>query len=191
MDTVAIRHQVTSERRRRVLPSRSAPAIGAAMAFALGLAACGGPSAAQTASQELNAGIAAQKAHDYGTATTDYEKVLKAEPKNKYALYDLGDVEQFEGQDAAAATHYLKALAVDPNFELAIFNLGVLSQATHPAIARTLFEQALRIDPRDSFAHLHLGKVLIALGLKKQGDQQIRKAIQLNPSLASQAPPGS
>ena len=97
-----------------------------AVVAAAALAACGGPSASQSAGVSVTAGIAAQKAGDYGTATTDYEKALKVEPKDVYALYDLGDVEQYQHQASAAAEHYQEALAINPHYEYALYNLAIL-----------------------------------------------------------------
>ena len=157
----------------------------------VGLASCGGPSSSATASQDLSAGIAAQKAGDFGTASTDYEKVLKIEPKNVYALYDLGDVEQFQHQDAAAQTHYLMALAVSPKFENALYNLAILDAKADPRQAKVLYLQVIALTPHDAPAHLNLGKVLLALGEAKAGDAQINLAIKLDPSLKHDAPAGS
>ena len=168
---------------------------GVAVAFAIGgasvLAACGGPSAAQSANTTLTAGITAQRAGDYGTATTDYEKVLSIQPKNQYALYDLGDVEQFQHQSAAAETHYKQALVINPKFENALYNLAILETPSDPAGAKALYLQVIAITPQDAVARLNLGRVLLTLGLKKAGDAQINLAVKIQPNLKSQAPPNS
>jgi len=159
-----------------------------ALAGAAALSACGGPSATATASQNLSAGIAAQRAGNYGTATTDYSKVLNAEPKNVYALYDLGDVEQFQHQDAAAATHYQEALAVNPKFENALYNLAIIDSKSKPQQAKVLYLEIVALYPRDAVARLNLGRVLLTLGEKKAAATQINLAVNLEPSLRSQAP---
>jgi tetratricopeptide (TPR) repeat protein len=169
-------------------PRRTVGAAFLAMAGAASLSACGGPSATATASQDLAAGIAAQRAGNYGTATTDYSKVLNTEPRNVYALYDLGDVEQFQHQDAAAATHYEQALAVNPKFENALYNLAIIDSKSKPREAKVLYLEVVALYPNDAVARLNLGRVLLTLGEKKAADTQINLAVNLEPSLRSHAP---
>jgi len=171
--------------------ARAAALVATLAMGTLGLASCGSSSPSDTASTDLVAGIAAQKAGAYGIATTDYEKVLKIQPNNVYALYDLGDVEQFLHQDAAAKTHYLMALAVSPKFSNALYNLAILDAKSDPRQAKVLFLQVIALTPNDAAARLNLGKVLLALGEKKAGDAQINLAIKLDPSLKHDAPAGS
>jgi Flp pilus assembly protein TadD len=170
---------------------RTIAVIALASAGAVALAACGGPADSLSANQALAAGIAAQRAGHFGTATTDYAKVLSSEPKNSYALYDLGDVEQFQGQDAAAATHYHQALAVAPEMESALYNLAILDSTSAPATAKALYLKVIAQSPRDAVARLNLGRVLLLLGQKKSGDAQIELAVNLEPRLKSLAPPTS
>jgi Flp pilus assembly protein TadD len=168
---------------------RSLAAVALATAGAAALAACGGPAASLTASQALAAGIAAQRGGNYGVATTDYAKVLSTEPKNAYALYDLGDVEQFQHQDAAATTHYHEALAVQPTMENALYNLAILDSTSAPATAKVLYLKVISQSPKDAVARLNLGRVLLLLGQKQSGDAQINLAVSLEPSLKNLAPP--
>ena len=163
-------------------------ACAAALAGAIVLSSCGGPSAAQSAQQTLAAGISAQRAGDYATATTDYEKVLQTEPKNAYALYDLGDVEQFQHQDAAAAVHYQQVLAINPKFENALYNLAIIDTKTAPHTAVALYGQVITMFPHDAVARLNLGKLLLSLGQRGAGLAQIHVAVAIDPTLRSQAP---
>jgi Flp pilus assembly protein TadD len=171
---------------RRAIAAGALVTAGAAL-----LTACGSSGASLSIKQTLAAGIAAQRAGNYGTATADYAKVLNAQPKNAYALYDLGDVEQFQHQDAAAATHYQQALAVQPNFENALYNLAIIDSKSHPAEAKVLYLQVIAMSPRDAVARLNLGHVLLLLGDKKSGNAQINLAVNLEPSLKSLATPSS
>ena len=170
---------------------RAAVAGAFAAAAATLLAACGDSGASLSIKQSLAAGIAAQRAGNYSTATVDYAKVLSAEPKNAYALYDIGDVEQFQHQDAAAATHYQEALAVQPNFENALYNLAILNSKSHPAEAKALYLQVIALSPRDAVARLNLGRLLLLLGEKRSGDAQINLAVNLDPSLKGLTTPSS
>ncbi len=157
---------------------------------AAALSACGGPSAAQGAAQNITAGIAAQGAKQYASAAKYYEKALASQPKDATALYDLGDVEQLEGLDSAAKTHYLAALAIDPTFASAMYNLAILDAKSSPAEAEALYEQVLKMYPKDADVHFNLGYVLISLGQKSAGLAQINEGIKLDPALASRVSKG-
>jgi tetratricopeptide (TPR) repeat protein len=169
-----------------------ATVIGAiAVVASVTLAACDDPSASQSAGQSLTAGIAAQRAGDFGTATTDYEKALNVEPKNVYALYDLGDVEQYQHQYSAAAEHYQEALAVNPHYEYALYNLAILDSRSDPAAAKALYLEVIQLYPHDAVAHFNLGKVELRLHEHEAGDREINLAIKIEPGLKKQAPPNS
>ena len=112
------------------------------------LAACGGPTAAQAAAKDLAAGIAAQNSGDYAAATTDYNKALAQVPTDADALYDLGDVEQFQHLYTAAESNYRAALAIDPNFIDAMYNLATLVTTSSPTEAEVLYEAV-------SYTHLN------------------------------------
>jgi tetratricopeptide (TPR) repeat protein len=181
--------RIFDSRGRRAARSAALGAI--AVSASVVLAACGSPSASQTAGQNVTAGIAAQKAGDFGTATTDYEKALKSEPKNVYALYDLGDVEQYQHQFSAAAEHYQEALAVNPHYEYALYNLAILDSTTDPSAAKALYLELISQFPHDAVAHFNLGKVELRLNEKAAGDTQINLAVSIEPSLKKQEPPNS
>lgn len=168
---------------KRILVACGVAALGAAL-----LAACGGSPATVATSQRLADGIAAQRAGDYAVAAADYEKVLKAHPSNVYALYDLGDVDQFLHKGQAAMQRYNQVLAIDPTFENALYNMAILESKTDPEASKALFLEVVSESPRDGVARFDLGKVLLTLGETKQADAQITQAIRLEPSLKSLEP---
>ena len=144
---------------------------------ALLLSACGsGGSGSQSIAQNLTAGIAAQNAGNFASATAYYEKVVAVDPTNATALYDLGDVDQLQNLDASARARYLSALAIDPNF---------ISANTSPNNARVLYQQIIKLEPSYANAHFNLGYVLLSLGQKSAGLAQINKGVRLDPSLKS------
>jgi tetratricopeptide (TPR) repeat protein len=155
------------------------------------LAACGGPSAGESADKQVTAGIAAQRAGDYGIARTDYQQALREEPQDVYALYDLGDVEQYQHDDTAAAKHYQEALAVNPHYEYALYNLAILDTSSDPAAAKALYVEVIQQYPRDAVAHFNLGKVELHLHELKAGLAQIDLAVAIEPALKKQAPGNS
>jgi len=168
--------------------SRGVGALALSAALAVFAAACNDPSPTATAAQNLELGVAAQEAGNYATATTDYNKVLAAEPENVAALFDLGDVEQFEHLNSAAESHYRAALAVDPNYVPAMYNLATMEATSSPVDAEVLYQQVIRLSPNDADAHFNLGFVLISLGEKAQGAAQLAIAEKLDPSLKSRVP---
>jgi tetratricopeptide (TPR) repeat protein len=166
--------------------SRGFSLIAVGVTSALLLSACGsGSSGSQSVAQNLQAGIAAQNAGNYGSATQYYDKVLASDPKNAAAMYDLGDVDQMQNLLASAKVEYLDALAIDPKFLSAMYNLAVLEANTSPNGARVLYEQIIKLSPKYADAHFNLGYVLISLGQQKAGLAQINEGIRLDPSLKS------
>ena len=133
--------------------------VAVGMTSALLLSACGGGSAAQSEAQNLTAGIAAQNAGDYATATQDYNKVIAADPQNATAMYDLGDVDQLQNLDADARARYLAALAIDPKHGAWLTPGGVrrtlpqtasLKLVAISSQARKADKGAIRFDPDGS-----------------------------------------
>ena len=166
--------------------SRGFSVLTVGVTSALLLSACGSsPSASQSIAQDLTAGIAAQNAGNYASATQYYEKVLASDPKNATALYDLGDVDQLQNLDQDAKVRYLAALAVDPNFISALYNLATLEASATPNSARALYEKIIKLEPKYADAHFNLGYVLISLGQQSAGLAQINEGIKLDPSLKS------
>lgn len=168
------------------IPERRGRVVGicvTAAACALSLAACGGPSAAQSVTSLLSAGISAQNSGDNATASKDYNAVLTMQPKNVYALFDLGDVQQYMGKDSAARSSYFHVLAINPNYEPALYNLATLEAKTDPSVARSMYLQVIRLSPKDADAHFNLGYVLISLGQTSAGQAQLSIAVRLDPHL--------
>ena len=165
------------------------------VAAAFGLAACsddsnpGGPSG--DAEQILNQALTAHAAGKLDRAVDLYEQVLVLDPQNRFAYYNLGLIDQTRGDDAAAADQYEQAIAVAPDFTPAIFNLAIIRAkqgATDEAIG--LYRDVIAIDDTDARAHLNLGFLLIASGERKEGQRELDRAVELDPSLASRIPGG-
>lgn len=161
--------------------------IGGAAAAGAMLAACGGSSALSFNQLLLN-GIAAQRAQSYAIAAKDYEKAIRLQPKNVNALYDLADVQQFQGKVSSAASGYAEVLSLSPDYENAMYNLALIEAKSDPAAARALDQRVVAMSPKDGPARLNYGRVLLALGQKKAAEAQFRLAVQLDPSLRSQIP---
>lgn len=158
--------------------------------IALGATACsdGGSdsngSPAELADAALSAGLKAHAAGDLDAATADYNKVLKYDPTNKYAFYNLALIDSANGNDGLAEAKYRLALESDPNYEPALFNLAILrTNADDPDEAMELYKRAVDVEPGDASAWLNLGLLQRANGQKKLGNKSVIKAIALDPSL--------
>jgi tetratricopeptide (TPR) repeat protein len=160
------------------------------LALALAVTGCfGGKSGAQRAQDSLTKGLQAHQAGRIDEAMKDYRDVLKADPENKWAHYNIGQIEQSQGQAAAAESEYRKVLSIDPNFEFALFNLAIIrANAGAKQEAVELYRRAITVNPNNASAHLNLGFALIDLGQKTAGDRELRAAVNIDPTLSSRVP---
>jgi len=62
----------------------------------------------QLASTELSQGLAAQVAGQLDVAAADYNQVLKNDPKNKFAYFNLGVIAQGQGNNPQAETDFAR-----------------------------------------------------------------------------------
>ena len=150
------------------------------------LAACGDTTGPPTPEgQLLNAGLAAQASGHDQTALDYFQQVLKQDPANKYALYDIGLIYQKQGKTAAAEGEYRAALISDPNYVPALFNLAILRTKEAPYESIDLYRHIIALQAGYAEAHLNLGYVLRDVGQVTEGNGEIAKALQLKPTLAS------
>jgi tetratricopeptide (TPR) repeat protein len=136
----------------------------------------------------LQSGMAAHKSGRLGEAAQDYQKALVYDPKNQWAHYNLGLIEQLQGQNAAAVADYRAALAMDPNLVSAIYNMAILRAGPAPLEAIELYRRAIGVQPDMALAHLNLGFLLIAQGQQAEGTAELNQAVKLDPSLKPRLP---
>jgi tetratricopeptide (TPR) repeat protein len=166
---------------------RGAPVIAVGLLGAVLLAAgCSNSSTSSSGTQAsalLRAGLQAQAHGDVAQAQSEYRAVLKIDPSNVYAFYNLGVIAQTGRSTDQAADDYQRALAADADYTPALYNLATMEAGTAPKQAAALYEKVVRLDPKDAKAHLNLGIVLKGLGKGTQGDAQIAQALRLDPAL--------
>lgn len=187
-------------------PARSAPprvgtrrrrgaaaALVAALALGPLAAACSSTGTPSTtpAERTFTAGLAAEASGNRALAVADFLAVVKQDPRNKFAWYDLGDIAGQAGQPAQAESDYRRSLGIDPDYVPALYNLAVLETAGTPADAAALYQRVLHLAPGNAEAHWNLGYVLQTLGRTSAGDAQIATALRLDPSLARRARTGA
>ncbi|MFD4144669.1 tetratricopeptide repeat protein [Streptomyces sp. NPDC058572] len=133
----------------------------------------------------VETGVAQMNRNDLAGAKTTFKKVLKADPGNKYAWYNLGVMAHWSNEQAAARKSYDKALKADPKFGPALFNEAVLIQANDPDRAVVLLKRAIASNPKASTAHFLLGEILA-----KKAKDSFARAVEIDPKLRSQVPAG-
>lgn len=192
MSTVVIHRP----RRRR---HRIATAVILGAVLAWGGTACSGGSASgpgeassiapdgEKAGAALEAGLAAHAAGDLTEAAEHYDEVLKYDPPNKYAFYNLALIDEASGNYGLAEEKYRTALETDPAYGPALFNLAILRTSRAPEEAIELYQRAVAADRKDAAAWLNLGLLLRAAGQERDGDAAVRKAVNLNPELQDPA----
>lgn len=136
----------------------------------------------------LETGLAQSRYQDREGAERTFRRVLKLDPRNKIAWYNLGVLAHQDGKATDARDAYDKALKIDPAYTSALFNEAVLLESSEPERAVQLLRRAIAVNPKASTAHLRLG---LALAKKDQDDDardSFRRAVALDPSLHSQVP---
>jgi Flp pilus assembly protein TadD len=136
--------------------------------------------------QALDVALAAHADGDINSAEALYEKVLDLDEDSKFAMYNLGLIDQTRGQVDAAETRYREALEIDPMFPPALFNLAIIRTGKGDTTeAISLYWKAITVNGDDAGAHLNLGLLLKETGDPVGGDAEINRALELNPALKS------
>jgi Tfp pilus assembly protein PilF len=168
------------------------------------ISACSSPAASpggsvapnnQSPSQLINSGLAALNAGNDQTARTDFNNVLTTDPKNKagdnkIAYFDLGVIDQNQGNTSASEAEYHDALNLDPTYVLALYNLGVEEAVKDPQEAITLYRQVLASEPTYVEAVYNLGLLLYQNGQVPEGQAYLTQALKLDPSYRKLLPAG-
>ena len=175
--------------------------VGVAVATGLLVSSCASPAAtnsglsSQSPAQLINSGLAALNAKNNQTARTDFDQVLKIDPDNKQgdnkiAYFDLGVIDQSQGNTTGSEDEYNNALNLDPNYVLALYNLGVEVAGSNPADAISLYRRAVASEPSYVAAVYNLGLLLYQHGQVAEGQTYLAKAIAMNPSYQKLLPAG-
>jgi tetratricopeptide (TPR) repeat protein len=162
----------------------------------LATAAAGGcavrKSNADWASEALSRGLQAHGQGRVEEAAGAYREVLRYDPANKYAFYNLGVLDQSAGRNVAAENNFRLSISSDPNYVPALYNLAILRTAAGAVPeAIDLYRQAISIEPNNPALHLNLGFALRSIGQQQEGDAAIRQAQDLRAASSQPAPGGA
>ena len=147
------------------------------------------PSAAASAAGDaLQRGLAAHTAGRIDEAISLYYQVLAKDPTNKFAFFNLGQIEHTRNHPAAAEAFYRLALESDKNMTSALYNLALLRQAAgDSAESAALLRRFVQTIPNDGPSHWNLGLALRSLGQTAEANAEFARAQQLDARLVPPA----
>lgn len=163
----------------------------AAVVLGAGLSACGGGSSGGknvSPANTLAAAIQLQQQGKLDQAKQLYEQVVKAEPKNYYAQYDLGVIAQNSGDNQGALADYGAALTANPKYVPALYNEATIYAASDPTLAISTYRQVIALQPVAPTAELNLGLLEVKNGEPKKGVKDLSIAITQDASLVAKVP---
>lgn len=128
---------------------------------------------------------AAINAGRFDEASSHYRDVLRRDPSNKFAFFNLGMLAQLSNRGAEARDFYSRALRSDANFLPALFNLAILDEANgNNRAAEGLYRRAIREHPDHAASRYNLGLLLIKEGRTEEGQAEIDRATEMDPGLS-------
>ncbi|HTW21238.1 MAG TPA: tetratricopeptide repeat protein [Mycobacteriales bacterium] len=165
----------------------------AALIVALGLtvASCSGSSPAgrtNTTAATLAAALQLQQQGNLDQARQLYLQVIKAQPNNVYAHYDLGVMAQSAGDDTGALADYRAALTANPAYVPALYNEATIYAKSDSRLAMRTYQRVIALQPVAPTAELNLGLLEIRQGAPHAGIQHLAVAVNEEPALLTRVP---
>ena len=154
--------------------------------LALSAGACGlAKSEAELATDSLNKGVTLQNSGKTDEAARAYFESLSHDTRAYLAFYNLGQMARVAGRNAIAEGYYRSALDLQPSYAPALFGLAVVRSSVPGAVPEVLdlYKRTIDNDPNMAAAHYNYGLNLKQVGRGAEGDAEIAKARQLDPSL--------
>ena len=156
--------------------------------FALAVVSCGvgggATPSASAGSDAFSQGLALQKANKPDEAVPLYYQALSKDPKNKFALFNLGQIEDTKGHAVAAEAWYRLALEADRQMPEALYNLGLIRQKVGDSVeSASLLRAVIAINPNNAAAHYNLGLALRSLGQNTAAVTEFATAQRLDPNI--------
>jgi Tfp pilus assembly protein PilF len=137
----------------------------------------------------LQAGISQAQQSQWAAAVTTFSDVLALSPRNVYALYNLGLIDQSNGNIPGAGDYYYQAIAIDPSYTPAMYNLAITLEDSDPAQALDLYHKIVAINPQASTAYLRMAFVYAQQGEAQHAKAAQAKAAAIDPALGKYALP--
>ncbi|MEP7148727.1 MAG: tetratricopeptide repeat protein [Acidobacteriota bacterium] len=116
-------------------------------------------------------------------AMSDYEMSLTIIPNNFEALTGRGTVKQSLEDYAGAVADYSKALEIAPKSVVVLMNRAGALEQIDKAAAVNDYTRVIELQPENAQAYAARGVALLELGRKSAAVADLRKALQMDPSL--------
>jgi tetratricopeptide (TPR) repeat protein len=129
----------------------------------------------------FNLGLAYLKKQDYERARDEFLKDAAIEPDLAFNYEELGDVYSLMQQDNNAEKSYRDALRRDPRLANAYIGLAKVYQRDGKySQALSAIDSAGKLEPRRTDVHYIRGQVLIHLGRKAEGKQELETSVRID-----------
>lgn len=120
----------------------------------------------------------------FADAEPYFEAVLKAEPGNAVAHFNLGYTLDKRGQHERAVAEFTEATRLHPNLDRAWYGLGLAQAALgRHQEAATALEQAATLQPMNPHAWYAFGMALHATGNRDRFDQTVMHLLRFDPKM--------
>jgi tetratricopeptide (TPR) repeat protein len=137
---------------------------------------------AESAEADMLAGEALDELKNFGGAIEQFRAAVKADPREPDVHFGLGYLLWTQRQYPEAALEFQAELANNPNHAQAMTYLAdTQMQLNNPAAALPLLENAEKIDPTLTLAHLDLGILYGDAGRKDDALRELKTAVKLSP----------
>jgi tetratricopeptide (TPR) repeat protein len=138
---------------------------------------------AESAEADMLAGQALDEMRDHTGAIREFQAATKADPKMPNVHFALGYVLWAQNQIEEAAKEFSAELGNTPDHPQALIYLADVNiKLGDTAVALTLLEKAIRIDPRIALGHLDLGIVYASLGRRTEALREMKIAEEQSPN---------
>jgi tetratricopeptide (TPR) repeat protein len=120
----------------------------------------------------------------YAEAEPWFEKVLRADPGNAVAHFNLGYTLDKRGQHARAVQAFKEAVRLHPKLDRAWYGLGMAHAGLgqHQEAAAAL-EEAAKLQPMNPHAWYALGMALHATGNRERFDATVMHLLRFDPKM--------
>jgi Tfp pilus assembly protein PilF len=127
-------------------------------------------------------GTAYHRLGQKNAAKDAYRAAIALDESYEEAHFNLGVLEQKEGNDGEAERRFRRAIQLDPGRVGSHARLGVLLHKRYSYLeAESEFRFCIETDPSDYFSHLYLANNLGVQGREAEAEQQYRTAMKLRP----------
>ena len=111
-----------------------------------------------------------------------FDEVLKRDPDDLEAHYNLGQISQSLGALEEAEEHYNRCLSLDPEHVFAHLRLGqIAEQKGDSTAARKLYEATSRLKGGEGLTSRHLSRLCLKEGLLDEARSHLYEALEHNP----------